>query len=128
MHISPFLTRPKPDSHRQRVIVDSSFPMGQSINSAVQKDVYLETPFLLTLPTVDTIAKKIISLGRGSHIFKIDISRAFRHLKIDPRDIEFLGLQNGPYFIDLSLLFGYRLQNSFSASVMDYASLCVILA
>ena len=116
MHISPFLTRPKPDSDRQRVIIDLSYPPGHSINAAVQKDVYLDTPFLLTLPTVDTITSKIISLGRGSHIFKIDISHAFRHLKIDPGDINFLGLQNDGFF----WIWPYRsgtgtVRNSFSA-------------
>ena len=118
-HVSPFLTRPKPDSHRNRVIVDLSFPSGAAVNSFVQKDVYLDTPFLLTLPTVDHIAKKIISLGKGSHIFKIDVSRAFRHIKIDPKDYVYLGLKNGDYFLDSSLPFGFRHGTNFFQRLSD---------
>ena len=86
LHVSPFLSRPKPDSAKHRIILDLSFPKAFAVNSYIPKDVYLETPFVLKLPTVDDIVKKIIQFGKGSHIFKIDIGRAFRHVKIDPRD------------------------------------------
>ena len=41
-------------------------------------------------------------------LFKIDISRAFRQLKVDPGDIGLLGLKQTSYFIDQSVSFGYR--------------------
>ena len=31
-------------------------------------------------------------LGNGAHIYKIDISRAFRHVKVNSRDYDLLGL------------------------------------
>ena len=74
---------------------------------------------MLTLPTVDHIAKKIISLGRGSHIFIIDVSRAFRHIKIDPKDYVYLGLKNGDYFLDSSLPFGFRHGTNFFQRLSD---------
>ena len=66
LHISPFMTREKPDSKHRRVIVDLSFPPDHSINAGITPDTYLGTPFLLALPTIDDITKKIIKLGRGS--------------------------------------------------------------
>ena len=30
--------------------------------------------------------------GRGSLLYKIDLSRAFRHIKLDPKDYNLLGL------------------------------------
>ena len=35
LHISPFMTRPKPSSEHRRVIIDLSFPKGQSVNHGV---------------------------------------------------------------------------------------------
>ena len=42
-------------------------------------------------------------------IYKIDISRAFRQIKVDPGDIDLLGFKfENKYFLDLSVAFGYR--------------------
>ena len=61
--------------------------------SFVDKDTYLSTSFLLTLPTVNNIAQNILSLGRGCHLAKVDIARAFRHLAIDPADVSLVGIR-----------------------------------
>ena len=44
-------------------------------------------------------------VGRGAHIFKIDISHAFRHLKIDPADLDLLGPYWDAYYVDMCLPF-----------------------
>ena len=38
------------------------------------------------------LTSKLVALGKGAHIFKIDISRAFCQLSIDPADNDLLGL------------------------------------
>ena len=78
------MTRPKPSSDHRRVIIDLSYPKGQSVNQGVASEQYLNTAFILSLPTIDNITQKIRKYGKGSLIYKIDISRAFRHVKIDP--------------------------------------------
>ena len=108
-HSSPFMTREKSDSDKRRVIVDLSWPKHASVNSGVDKDSYLGTDFTLTFPTVDDITSEVRSLGRGCHLYKVDISRAFRHVKIDPRDYDLLGLEWGDAsYIDTCLPFGNR--------------------
>ena len=102
LHISPFMTRPKPSSNHRRVIIDLSFPKG------VSSDQYLNTSFILSLPTIDNITQKIRKDGKGSLIYKIDISRAFRHVKIDPDSYFLLGLKLDKYYLDTCLPFGYR--------------------
>ena len=37
-------------------------------------------------------------------IFKTDISRTFRHIRIDPGDIDLLGIQHNDTYIDTSSL------------------------
>ena len=103
-HTSPFMTREKPGGDHRRVIMDLSFPHGLAVNSKI-KDSYLGTNFILTLPSIDHITSKVKKLGKGSLLYKIDISRAFRHVKIDPRDYFFLGLKISSL---IRLPFGYR--------------------
>ena len=48
-------------------------------------------------------------LSPAAKIYKVDISRAFRHIKIDPMDIDLLGLKfQDQYFINKLVSFGYR--------------------
>ena len=108
LHISPFMTREKPGAPHRRVIIDLSFPAGESVNAGVNSEQYLGSKFLLTLPTIDTITSKLVKLGKGALIYKIDISRAFRHVKIDPADYKYLGLHFQDYFLDSCLPFSFR--------------------
>ena len=87
LHVSPFMTREKPNAPHRRVIIDLSFPQGLSVNAGICRDSYLDTLFLLKLPTIDTITNQIKVLGKGCMLYKIDISRAFRHVKLDPREL-----------------------------------------
>ena len=89
-HSSPFMTRHKPNSDRRRVIIDLSWPLGVSVNSGIDKNMYLDAPF--TFSTVDDITSELKRLGRGALLYKIDVSHAFRHVKVDPGDYDLLGL------------------------------------
>ena len=91
-HISPFLTREKPNLDNRRVIVDLSWPLGCSVNGGIDKNSYLGTDFSLYLPTIDHITEQLQKLGKGCHQNKKGISRAFRHIKVDPMDYDLLGL------------------------------------
>ena len=74
LHISPMMTMEKPNATHRRVLIDLSFPQGQSVNAGIPRDQYLGTPFILKLPTVDTITEQIKVLGRGCKLYKVDIS------------------------------------------------------
>ena len=119
MHVSPFLTRHKPDAVHRRVIVDLSYPQGRSVNSGVDSDSYLNTPFLLTLPTIDNITQKVEENGKGSSLYKIDLSRAFRHVKINPKDYNLLGLYQDNLYFDLCLPFGFKHGSAILQQISD---------
>ena len=108
MHFSPFLTREKPGAEHRRVIADLSLPCNLSVNSGINPQEYLGTPFLLTLPTIDTITEKVKKHGRGSLLYKIDLHRAFRHIKIDPKDHNLLGLHMEGVYFDSCLPFRFK--------------------
>ena len=56
-----------PDS-QWRSSVDLSWPCGASVTTGVQKDIYLNSKFALTYPSVDQIVNKLLQLGPGSLI------------------------------------------------------------
>ena len=106
-HFSPFLTREKSNASHRRVIIDLSWPRHASVNLSIDKSLYLATNFQLTFPMVDTITDAINDAGLGAFLYKVDISRAFRQVKIDPLDYDLLGLKwcDVMYF-DTCLSFG----------------------
>ena len=105
-HISSFMSREKPEANTRCVIIDLSWPLGQSVNSGIDKTSYLGTDFSIVLPIVDHITDKLKTLGRGAHIYTIDISRAFRHIKVDPLDYHLLGLHWRHVYVDTCVPFG----------------------
>ena len=105
-HFFPFMTREKPNAPNCTVIIDLSWPKNVSVNTAVDKISYLGSEFSLTFPTIDDITRELVKIGPACHIYKIDVSRAFRHLKIDPGDYDLLGLHWNAVFFDMCLPFG----------------------
>ena len=99
MGISSLSTRPKRDSTERRVILDLSFPPGESVNEGILKDNYLGFTATLKFPKVDNFALRIYSLGKNCMMFKIDLSRYFRQLPLDPGDYSLIG-----YIVDGKLL------------------------
>ena len=53
---------------------------------------YLDSYYYLSYPSIDNIVDGLKKLGPGALLYKVDISRAFRHLKIDPGDLDLLGM------------------------------------
>ena len=93
MHFSPFMIREKPNSDSRRVIIDLSWPHGNLVNAGIDNNSYVGTEFYLTFPSIHHIINELKHLGPGSHLFKIDISRPFRHIKLDRSDYDPLGLR-----------------------------------
>ena len=74
---------PHSRSGKTHVVVDLSFPHGNSINDSIPKDSYLGKPFSLRLPGIDALVDIITRKGPGCFLFKKDLSRAYRQLRIE---------------------------------------------
>ena len=107
--IAPLSTRPKKGTDDRRVILDLSFPIGHSVNDGILKDNYLGFPAKLTFPKVDDFAFRIDELGKGCMMFKVDLSRYFRQLPLDPGDYSLIGyVIHGEIYFDKVLPMGMR--------------------
>ena len=76
--ISPLLCVPKRNSVELRVVHDLSFPEGSSVNDGIRSDQYLEIFFKLRLPGIDRLVEFVNAKGRGCHVLKKDLLRAYR--------------------------------------------------
>ena len=84
------------------------------MNAGIASNTYLGTDFILPLPNIDNITNKIKIFGRGSLIFNIDISRAVRHVKVDPLDYLLFGLTLDKHYFDICVPFSYRYGSAIS--------------
>ena len=65
----------------------------------------MDSYFSLQYPSIDHIVEKIKQIGIGALFYKVDISRAFRHIHIDLGEIDLLGLHHKQTYLDRSMLF-----------------------
>ena len=49
--------------------------------------------FRLKFPSIDNITEEILKVGEGVTLAKVDVSRAFRNLRVDPGDALSFGIQ-----------------------------------
>ena len=110
---SPIITRPKKNSLLRRVIVDLSFPRGQAVNDGIDTSSYLGTDISYTLPAIQDLIARVEVTGAGAYIWKADLERAYRQLRVDPLDTPLLGIEvDGLYYLDLCPSFGCRSSSS----------------
>ena len=92
---------------KPRVVVDLIYPHGHSVNCGIPRDTYLGELFSLRLPSLDVLLNIIRQKGKHCHVFKKDLSRAYRQLHIDPHDYHLLGYQHRDnLYFDIAPPFG----------------------
>lgn len=105
MHISRFGVIPKKSQPgKWRLIVDLSHPKGSSVNDGIDPSLCS-----LSYTSVDEAANRILQLGRGTLMAKLDIQSAYRIIPVHPDDRWLLGMRwKDGIYIDLVLPFGLR--------------------
>jgi hypothetical protein len=111
--ISPLGAVPKPGSLRFRIITDCTFA-GYGINAFIPKRWYRGGPWKISLPTIDDIIQDIAAVREkypGEQIvgFRMDLSRYFRFIGVDPGQTPFLAIfVDDCVYLDLVYSFGNR--------------------
>ena len=79
------------------------------VNDGIDSDFYLDEEYHMRLPTIDLMERKILKLGQGAYMYKTDLSRGYRQLRVDPYDWPLLGfMYNDKYYMDICPPFGLR--------------------
>lgn len=107
--VSPIMSRPKRDSKERRIIIDLSYPKGQAVNDGIDITNHMGINITYSLPTITDLIERLKSQGTGLFLWKTDLSRAYRQIRVDPLDTPLLGMRvdNG-IFLDLCPPFGCR--------------------
>ena len=103
--VSRFGVIPKQGQPNQwRLILDLSSPAGASVNDGVSTALSS-----LHYVTVEDAVRRILLVGQGALLAKVDIKQAYRNVPIHPDDRHLLGMEwQGRLFIDKTLPFGLR--------------------
>lgn len=110
---SPILTRPKKDSSNRRIIIDLSFPKGEAVDQGIDITSIFGRDSTYVLPTIGDLTNAVTLNGKGTWMWKGDLARAYRQLRVDPLDCPLLGMQvDGQFYIDLCPSFGCRSSSS----------------
>jgi hypothetical protein len=96
-----------PKSHQPdkwRLIVDLSHPKGKSVNDGIPKHLCS-----MSYITTDNAISRILALGRGTLLAKVDVKSAFRLIPVHPSDRHLLGMEwKDNIYVDTCLPFGLR--------------------
>ena len=109
MITSPLQSVAKKDSLERRIVVDLSFPKGQSVNDGISKELYLGKPIDIRYPTLDDLTDQVVAMGRSCLLCKRDLKRAYRQLPVDPGEVNYLGYHwKDQIYVDAVLPMGLR--------------------
>ena len=104
---SPINTRDKKNSSEKRIIVNMSFPKGNSVNDSIRNDEYLDQKIILKYPTVDNLVEIVKQKVKGCLLFKHDLRQFYRQISVWPKDYSTLGcVFNGNMHFDKVLVMG----------------------
>ena len=115
--VSPLMTRPKKDvsveastgDPPRRVITNLSFPENASVNDGIARNFFQGENTAYSLPTVIDLANDVAQRGKGCLMWKTDLQRAYRQLRVDPLDYPLLAIQHkGATYLDICPSFGCR--------------------
>ena len=116
VHVSPLGLVPKSyQVDRWRMIVDLSFPHGNSVNDGIPPELCS-----LAYASVDDAVKHILQLGRSTHLVKMDLKDAYRMVPVYPHDQSLLEISwRSRTYINRALPFGLRSVPKVFSAVAD---------
>ena len=107
IHLSPLMTAvKKPDSRRPVFVASFS---DNSLNKATPTDVYLGQQIEYSYPKVEDFRRLVLTCGKGSYMWKRDLSSFFLQVPLDPIDYPKVAfIWRGFLFFFIGLMFGLR--------------------
>lgn len=116
VHTSPIGLVPKShQANKWRMIVDLSFPRDHSVNDGISRKLSS-----ISYATVDDAVDRILQLGVGAMLVKIDLKDAYRIVPVHPQDHHLLAVSwEGKTYVDRALPFGLRSAPKIFSAVAD---------
>ena len=105
VHLSRLGVIPKSNQPgKWRLIVDLSYPEGRSVSDGISGELCS-----LQYMRMEEVVRRLLKLGPGAQMAKMDIKSAYRMVPVHPQDRVLLGVQwEGQVYVDALLPFGLR--------------------
>ena len=105
IQISPFGIIPKPHQpEKWQIILDLSSPRGSSVNDSIDPQLCS-----LSYARLDDVVHRVLSLGSGALLAKLDIQNAYRIIPVHTDNRSVLGMRwQGAVCLDAALPFSLR--------------------
>ena len=105
VHVSPLMTAPKKPGSR-RAVFDATFGT-YSLNNNTPKDIFMDEKCHYDFPTVDEFKDIVVKEGRGSFMWKRDLSRFYLQIPLDPVEYpKVCCIWRGNLYFFVALMFG----------------------
>ena len=116
LQVSPVGIIPKPHQPgKWRLILDLSSPRGGSMNDGIDRQLCS-----LSYTRIDDAARRIVQLGPGTLLAKLDLQSAYRIVPVHADDRPLLGVRWGnDVFLDAALPFGLRSAPKIFSAIAD---------
>jgi len=115
IHTSRFGVIPKGTPGKWRLIVDLSYPEGESVNDGINTE-----SCSLQYVKIEDAAREVLRQGYSSWMAKIDVQHAYRIIPIHPQDRWLLGMVwQDKLYVDTTLPFGLRSAPKIFTAVAD---------
>ena len=102
--IHPTFLIPKKNSTKMRRIEHISWPPGESVNDGIRKE-----DFPVSFTSVEALTEAILERTPGTYVSSYDITDAYRHLMIHPRDCPLFCFHvKDRFYLQLRIGFGCR--------------------
>ena len=101
IHTSPIGLVIKSEPNQWRMIVDLSLPFGHSVNDGISS-----TLASVSYSLVDDAVQRILHLGKGTQLVKVDLKPAYRQVPVHPQDKHLLAISwERSVYVDRALPF-----------------------
>ena len=98
-----------------------TFPREYSVNSYIYKNTVFGDEREHVLPRIDALVQDISSIGPGTYVSTLDVSRAYKNFKSDPLDWPLLVIKwSDKYYCDISMPFCARASSCHMQRVANY--------
>ena len=95
--------------------MDVSFPFGCSVNDGISS-----TLASVSYSSVDDAVRRILHLGKGTQLVKVDLKQAYRQVPVHPQDQHLLVISwERSVYVDRALPFGLRSAPKIFTAVAD---------
>lgn len=104
--------------------MDLRFPPREDVNSRIDIDDILGHSIKYSLPSINNLITRLRNIGLAVYVWKADLARACRQLRLDPLDVPLMGfIFKDQFYLDLCPPFRVQVLQCSMSACLKYSHL-----